>query len=496
MTSLEIREYLEKLELCSICILRYQNESIENIIILYTAQNNKNETMDTSVGTDTIAIKRSKKSICIACLGIFQSMETVSKNVIEDSNLRNYECNSLYTSVQIPIELLVRELSIWIALIQTFPGKVNEDTHPGIPIKDVFKTLFNRKLCLATNRQMEYNQNGIMINLFYEFMDCDNIDNLLAVKPLSFGNENHKKSKNVSVITRNLFEKHFYPKNLKIDEYKKHLAVPPKLPSNGPIKLTRYLISGPTIFIAGRYRKLSRDLSQTPWIIAGKRMKEKSIQELISCEICPYFGIDDKEISFISSGREDTDVRMLGKGRPFVLQIPDAKKSSLPKNIAAEMQSRIDSTKLVSVQHLQLIKREELIHIKLGEENKKKSYRALCILKTNVNAEIMQLLLNKSDGFLVQQKTPLRVLHRRPLLNRPRQIFSLKGYIVKDQPKAIVLDVLTQAGAYIKELIHGDFGRTKPSISSIIGHDIDIITLDVNAIDLEWPPEVSNQLDL
>lgn len=64
-----------------------------------------------------------------------------------------------------------------------------------------------------------------------------------------------------------------------------------------------------------------------------------------------------------------------------------------------------------------------------------------------------------------------------------------------DQSKGIVLDITTGAGTYIKEFIHGDFGRTTPSISSIIEQDIDIIALDVNAIDLEWPPEVSNTLD-
>lgn len=141
-------------------------------------------------------------------------------------------------------------------------------------------------------------------------------------------------------------------------------------------------------------------------------MKENSIQELISNEICPFFGIDETGVSFIASGREDTDVRMLGKGRPFVLQIPNAKKSKLNENIAFEIQSKINKTKLVSVQHLQLVKREDLKHIKIGEENKKKKYRALCILKKKVKAETMQLLNAKSNGFLVQQKTPLRVLHR------------------------------------------------------------------------------------
>lgn len=114
-------------------------------------------------------------------------------------------------------------------------------------------------------------------------------------------------------------------------------------------------------------------------------------------------------------------------------------------------------------------------------------YRALCTLKNPATIDIMKRL-NIPTGFTVNQKTPLRVLHRRPLLTRPRQIFNVKAYIYEKNSKIIIIDVTTQAGAYIKELIHGEFGRTSPSISSIIGQDIDIVALDVIEIDLNWPP--------
>lgn len=123
----------------------------------------------------------------------------------------------------------------------------------------------------------------------------------------------------------------------------------------------KYVINGPTIYVAGRYRKLSRNLSQTPWILNDKRMKEDSIQEIISREICPFFGIDflkEKEkLNFMGSGREDVDVRCLGRGRPFALQISDAKKSTLPKAHSVEMERCIDNTKQISAQLLQLVKR-------------------------------------------------------------------------------------------------------------------------------------------
>lgn len=102
----------------------------------------------------------------------------------------------------------------------------------------------------------------------------------------------------------------------------------------------------------------------------------------------------------------------------------------LPVHDAANIELKIDKSKLVSVQHLQITKRDDLVHIKSGEEEKRKFYRAHCVLQHSATADIMQKL-NIPDGFLIQQKTPLRVLHRRPLLTRPRQIYSVKGYMEK-----------------------------------------------------------------
>lgn len=161
-------------------------------------------------------------------------------------------------------------------------------------------------------------------------------------------------------MTRNAFEKHFFPQNLNIDACVEHLPVPPKTVST-PIKLTKCTISGPTIFVAGRYRKLSRELSQSPWILGGKRVMDESVQEIIAREVAPYFSVDPvsqvAQINFMSSGREDIDVRCLGKGRPFVLELVNSKKCTLPSNVAAEMELAIDKSKKVSIQHLQLVKR-------------------------------------------------------------------------------------------------------------------------------------------
>ena len=41
---------------------------------------------------------------------------------------------------------------------------------------------------------------------------------------------------------------------------------------------------------------------------------------------------------------------------------------------------------------------------------------------------------------------------------------------------------MTQAGTYIKEFVHGDFGRTVPNLRTILGVQVDIVALDVEVI--------------
>lgn len=112
---------------------------------------------------------------------------------------------------------------------------------------------------------------------------------------------------NREFMTRNAFEKHFIPSKVDAALYKKHIPVPPIAPLN-PLKLDKITVQGPTIFVAGRYRKLTRTLSQTPWVLHGKRMMEESVSEIIIEHFAEFFGIPADKVIFSSSGREDVDV--------------------------------------------------------------------------------------------------------------------------------------------------------------------------------------------
>src|SRR5262245_15087095 len=90
------------------------------------------------------------------------------------------------------------------------------------------------------------------------------------------------------------------------------------------------------VFVEGRYRKLSRDLPQTVFFCPdckghdrrrrscqrcegfGKLTRD-SVQELVGWVVGKAFGT--RKNKFHGAGREDVDVRMLGEGRPFVLEL-------------------------------------------------------------------------------------------------------------------------------------------------------------------------------
>ncbi len=80
------------------------------------------------------------------------------------------------------------------------------------------------------------------------------------------------------------------------------------------------------IFLAGRYLKYSRTLSQTTWLIEGERgVKINSIEEILSNILLKEIGASEMLLN--SSGREDIDVKCLGKGRPFCVELIHPKRT-------------------------------------------------------------------------------------------------------------------------------------------------------------------------
>ena len=251
-----------------------------------------------------------------------------------------------------------------------------------------------------------------------------------------------------------------------------------------------------SLFIYGKYQKLIRGIPQTHWDCrkcrgsgceacnnTGKQYPT-SVEELIS----PKFKEASKSINskFHGAGREDIDVRMLGDGRPFIIELKnpvlrslDLKK--LKKNVNKKNKKRI------KIDNLRYSSKSEVKQIKFKSEVVKKKYRAL-IESPNLplSKEIFLLMekkiIDQTVGKKIYQKTPQRVSHRRADKIREKKIFNIKGTFLK--PSLFEFIIETQGGTYIKELITGDEGRTRPSFSEIFETPLICKELDVIHIGL------------
>lgn len=234
------------------------------------------------------------------------------------------------------------------------------------------------------------------------------------------------------------------------------------------------------VFICGRYRKLVRGLPQNRWLYPDERVKyNTSIEELISRPAVEMFGATDSK--FHAGGREDIDVRTLGKGRPFVLELRGSKRRRVDlQEVERVINERASG--LVEVYGLEYCDRDSVKKVKGLAEIAKKVYVARVIFSEPVSDdEVEKINSYFKDVSVVEQRTPLRVLHRRADRLRRKVVYRVEAKRVGE--KEIELVVESQGGLYIKEFIHGDQGRTKPSIAELLGKSVESIELDLISVD-------------
>lgn len=87
---------------------------------------------------------------------------------------------------------------------------------------------------------------------------------------------------------------------------------------------------------------------------------------------------------------------------------------------------KIIHSELVAVIKLQTIYASDLNRIKFGEEQKTKTYRALC-KTTAPDIKAAVDIINQQKVLNISQQTVLRVLHRRTLMSRDKTIYHMKA---------------------------------------------------------------------
>ncbi|MEJ1274320.1 pseudouridylate synthase 10 [Cricetulus griseus] len=421
--------------------IRLQEDGMDNL-------SGNGEEGSSATEDEIIASEASDLRVCNVCLGILQEFcekEFVAK-VCQKVEASGFEFTSMVLSVSFPPQLSVREHAAWLLVKQEI-GKQSLPLGRNdlVQLKEAYKwithPLFSEGLGIPIDGKSLFEVSVV----FAHPETVEDCHFLGEVCPDCFKPAKNKQS----VFTR--------------------MAV---LKALNKIKEEDFF----------------KNLPQTPWIIDGERKMESSVEELISDHLLAAFKAES--FNFSSSGREDVDVRTLGNGRPFAVELLNPHRVRFTSQEVKELQQKINkSSDKIQVRDLQLVTREAIGYMKEGEEEKTKTYSALIWTSKAIQKKDIGFLNDLKD-LKIDQKTPLRVLHRRPLAVRTRSIHSMETHYLDEHHFRLYLK--TQAGTYIKEFVHGDFGRTKPNIGSLMNVTADILELDVESVDVDWPPALDD----
>ena len=326
-------------------------------------------------------------------------------------------------------------------------------------------------------------------------------------------------------------------------------------------------------YVYGRYRKLERGIPQTKWPCRACKGRgcekcdntglqyKSSVQGLIGDPLLELFGSD--EHAFHGMGREDIDVRCLGRGRPFVIELKKPFKRNVGVNhIMAAINEH--SNGRIEVSDVRASNRSEVVRVKdtPAEKSYTIRYKIEPITQSELDvltqvmeipakeqgknrrrrnhhrrkksepeteeepdytslkkAELVELceqkglsksgtkdvlierlstfkeetlplpekeqileIMNNLQGCTLAQRTPERVAHRRADKIRKRKVLETSNPSIEIDEEGLMVaefSLRCESGTYVKETVHGDSGRTQPSIASLIKAKCTVEWLDV-----------------
>ncbi|KAI5148920.1 tRNA pseudouridine synthase 10 [Enteropsectra breve] len=303
------------------------------------------------------------------------------------------------------------------------------------------------------------NENETYTNIVYSIRD-DDIERKASLKALLPANQSTEPFTTVKIDFVAEVLKKSKKQKLKERMYKiKDEKAPTQSPCIAQEKqeLPLIAIENSPIFLYGEYIKLSREMSQTPLVIGGQLKTERSVSDFTEEFKC-FFQADD--VCFLSCGREDIDVRCL-EGRPFLLTVRNPKRNLDARIVAIKMYRDVHIINLCAV--------DQRAKNSLTSDESNKFYLVDIFSGKKINF---------SEKYELDQKTPLRVLHRRANMIRNKTI-EILNVIELNKPEGYYYEVRIRAssGAYIKEWVSGDFSRTTPNLNA------DCLNLDVVRVD-------------
>ncbi|KAL8002076.1 putative pseudouridine synthase, catalytic domain superfamily, tRNA pseudouridine synthase Pus10 [Plasmopara halstedii] len=460
------------LEICIRCCLRFAG--IDKLEVYACSEEDLTDAINTFIQErGALNAVPQNAACCSCCVGVLNDafFGGILANVQRMSENSGYDVKTFSISIKLPSVVLLREYSLLQFLRFNFdqiPRKIPLD------IKDVLKSAMAPSISRMLNNAVCINKSEFVVLVDIKHGEsADEVLQIPAIKTQLKGNRKRGRGPptvfdGFGAVSRALAALAIMPKSI-ISPPKQLITKPEAV-----VKLERG-----SVCMQGRYVKFQRGLSQTPWVIDGERMGSSSVEECIGNIALAYFqGVSYK---FHTAGREDVDVRMLGRGRPFILEILDAKRAYLNHAEYEQIQNAVNDANdgAVKIIDVKGCTKDCFVKLQAGAESKKKKYCCVVWSKNDLTPNVVSSI-DAIQDLTIQQQTPIRVLHRRTLLTRPKVIHTAKCEILNKH--YMLLRLTTSAGTYVKEFVHGDRGRTHPNVSSILGCDADIIQLDVEEL--------------
>lgn len=399
-------EILKRYNLCSICIGRLFYEGNESLVRLGISLKRNSLKELNSINL--------KNNICYLCSNAFLNFKRMIPSLMD--KLREYEFESIYTSVKVPKELINREDEI----------RIRYKISTGESLKNTFNRIFSNYIAKKLGKKVD--------SQYYHLMISYDIQN-----------------SNVEIIPQNLY-------------------------------------------IYGRYLKFKRGIYQTRsycYVCHGKGCSECNYTGYdntpsIEAYILPYFSKAFQAMNsiFHAAGREDGDVLTLNTGRPFIVEVvrPLKRKVNL-KQIENDVNENAKGD--IAIKDLKEVNKEAVKKMMVFTKYDEKTYLLKLEFERDINDVILSKIERELTNRVIVQRTPTRVLYRRKDKYRYKTIYEISAKMI-DKNRA-EFTIKCQGGLYIKELAHGDNGRTNPSIAQLANSKVKVLSLDVISIapDLE-----------
>ncbi len=227
--------------------------------------------------------------------------------------------------------------------------------------------------------------------------------------------------------------------------------------------------SSAQLFLRGRYVKVGRFISQRWWYLRDGVYRYRASVEGVAERVAPLFKCRDVLIH--AAGREDVDARMLGDGRPLVIEIVNPFRREVDieaiNNLLRDEWVRVVVHSTASVEELHELKRSR----------NPKIYRVVIYVPEGLTEEDLKGVEAGLEGVEVLQRTPRRILRRKKDVLRERRVLQARGKRLSEHLAELVIKC--EGGLYVKELVTGDEGRTYPSVNSLLGREVKVLFLDV-----------------